>query len=304
MFDSTYRIAPQSQYQILGQVGQGQFAQVFRGIHHETGTMVALKQLELKQLPAHRFLRELYVLARLRHPNIVGFQALIYDEQARYLVTDYCEGGTLRNLMEASTPLKLTDGLNLIVDILRGLECAHRLGVVHCDLKPENILLEPKTSGWMARIADFGVSRLVQDDTDRVTDLAQPIGSPAYKAPECYYRHYSYASDIYAVGVLLFELVVGHRPFSGMPGELMNAHLNQLPELPTSILFPVRSILSTSLQKLPQRRFASASAMLKSVILATEIIQATQPNALIGGQLAGGQLADSHELRSENDDLS
>jgi serine/threonine protein kinase len=271
-------------YRILGQVGQGQFAQVFCGIHRETGTVVALKKLALQRLTAHLFLHELHLLARLRHPSIIRFHGLTYGAKARYLVTDYCEGGTLRDLMESSFPLKLTQCLNFIVDILQGLEYAHHAGVVHCDLKPENILLVPTVSGWTARIADFGVSRLVDNSTDRGADSAQPLGSPGYKAPECYYRHYSYASDLYAVGVLLFELLIGHRPFSGQPGELMTAHLNRAMVLPKSVPFPLRSILTTALQKLPQRRFATTTAMLKSVMLAAEIIQATQPDRLAGGR--------------------
>jgi eukaryotic-like serine/threonine-protein kinase len=282
MSSSQYCISARSQYRLLGQVGQGQFAQVFCGIHRETSTVVALKKLDCQRLPAHTFLQELHLLSRLRHPNIVRFHALAYDAKSRYLVTDYCSGGTLRDLMESGFPLKLTDCLQIIIDILQGLEKAHQIGVVHCDLKPENILLVPTVSGWTAQIADFGVAQFMD------TPHRQPalIGSPAYKAPECHYQHFSDASDLYAVGVLLFELIVGQRPFIGMPGELMSAHLNQAPDLPSTVPFPVRSLLTTALQKLPQRRFASARAMLQSVQLATAIMQASQPETLAGGHTA------------------
>jgi serine/threonine protein kinase len=282
MSRSQYCISERSQYRILGQVGQGQFAQVFCGIHRATSTVVALKKLDHQRLAAHTFLHELHLLSRLRHPNIVRFHSLAYGAKSRYLVTDYCTGGTLRNLMESAFLLKLTDCLNLMIDILQGLDHAHQLGVVHCDLKPENILLVPTISGWKAQIADFGVSQLAEAPHTQ----AALIGSPAYKAPECYYQHFSYASDLYAVGVLLFELIVGQRPFGGMPGELMSAHLNQSPELPAVVPFPLRSLLTKALQKLPQRRFASAGAMLKSVQLAAEIIQASQPHTLVGGRTA------------------
>ncbi|MBE9030002.1 serine/threonine protein kinase [filamentous cyanobacterium LEGE 11480] len=270
-----------TKYRILGQVGQGQFAQVFCGVDRGTGTIVALKKLNLQRSPANQFLHELNLLTRLRHPNIVQFYALDYDATGRYLITDYCAGGTLRDLMESAYPLRLTQCLDVIIDVLQGLAHAHAGGVIHCDLKPENILLAPVATGWSARIADFGVSRLMEDMVARGA-TAMPQGSPAYMAPESYYQQYSYASDLYAVGILLFELVVGQRPFSGRPGELMGAHLNQPLVMPDSVPFALRSIITTALQKLPQRRFDSASAMLKSVRLAAEILQATQPETLSG----------------------
>jgi eukaryotic-like serine/threonine-protein kinase len=272
-----------SKYRILGQVGQGQFAQVFCGMHRGTGELVALKAIDSQRFSTQRFLHELHLLSRLRHPNIVQFQTLDYSPKGRYLVMDYCAGGTLRDLMESAFPLKLTQCLNFIIDILQGLLHAHDQGVVHCDLKPENILLVPEGGGWTARIADFGVSRLVENLVSRGGDAA-PMGSPAYMAPECYYQRYSAASDLYAVGILLYELLLGQRPFGGRPGELMNAHLNQRLVLPPIVPFPLRSIITTALQKLPQRRFVSAQAMLKSVMLAAEILQATQPEMMAGGR--------------------
>jgi eukaryotic-like serine/threonine-protein kinase len=271
-----------SKYRILGQVGQGQFAQVFCGMDRGTGVLVALKAIDSQRFSTQRFLHELHLLSRLRHPNIVQFQTLDYSPQGRYLVMDYCAGGTLRDLMESAFPLKLTQCLDLIIDLLEGLVHAHDQGVVHCDLKPENILLVPEADGWTARIADFGVSRLVENLGARGDAIA--VGSPAYMAPECYYQRYSYASDLYAVGVLLFELLLGQRPFSGRPGELMNAHLNQRLVLPPVVPFALRSIITTALQKLPQRRFGSAQAMLKSVMLAAAILQATQPEMMAGGR--------------------
>jgi eukaryotic-like serine/threonine-protein kinase len=272
------RSLQQSKYRILGQVGQGQFAQVFCGMRRATGELVALKAIDRQRFSTQRFLHELHLLSRLRHPNIVQFQTLDYSPKGRYLVMDYCAGGTLRDLMESAFPLKLTECLNFIMAILQGLAHAHEQGVVHCDLKPENILLVPEGSGWTARIADFGVSRLVENLVSRGAD-AEPIGSPAYMAPESYYQRYSPASDLYAVGILLYELLLGQRPFGGRPGELMNAHLNQRLVLPPVVPFPLRSVITTAL-----RRFGSAQAMLKSVMLAAAILQATQPESLACGR--------------------
>lgn len=257
-----------SNYQIFELVGQGQFGRVFCASHRETGHLVALKELDQQRFPTHKFLRELRFLLSLQHPNIVTCQALEHTQTGRYLVMDYCDGGTLRNLMQSEVQLGLVQGLELIADVLSGLEYAHGRGIVHRDIKPENILLSSDTTGWIARISDFGVARSSQEL--RGDDLGN-IGSPAYMAPERFYGLYSPSSDLYAVGVLLFELAVGHRPFSGLPGELMSAHLNQLIKVPDTVPFLLRSTITTALQKLPARRFAGAAEMLKSLRLALEV---------------------------------
>lgn len=256
-------------YQILHPIGQGQFGRVFCAAHHQTGELVALKELDRQQFPTKLFLRELHFLVTLQHPNIVSCRGLEYDCTKRYLVMDYCKEGTLRNLMESEQQLNLPQILKLITDILLGLEYAHSRHIVHCDLKPENILLESQEGGWLARISDFGIARFVEEVGRKITSQGN-TGSPAYMAPERFYGRYCYASDLYAVGVILFELLVGQRPFSGVPGELMSAHLNRTVIIPETVPLVLRSTILTALQKLPQRRFASATEMLKSIQLAVE----------------------------------
>lgn len=261
-------VLQRSKYRILGLVEQGQFGRVFCAIHQETGRLVALKELDRQRLPTQNFLRELRFLLSLQHPNIVTFQAIEYTQTRRYLVMDYCEGGTLRNLIQPKVQLSLIQSLKLIADVLEGLEHAHNRGIVHCDIKPENILLSWDTTGWIARISDFGIARLSQEVYS--SDLGF-TGSPAYMAPERFYGKYSPSSDLYAVGVLLFKLAVGYRPFSGLPGALMSAHLNQRVRVPDTVPFLLQSTISTALQKLPARRFASATEMLEQIRLAAEI---------------------------------
>ncbi|MUL36858.1 serine/threonine-protein kinase [Gloeocapsopsis dulcis] len=255
-----------SEYHVLGIVGQGQFGRVFCAIHRSTGQLVALKELERQS--THKFLRELRFLLSLAHPNIITFQALEYTQTKRYLVMDYCEGGTLRSLIQSKIQLSLAERLKLITDVLAGLGHAHSRGIIHRDIKPENILLNLHTTGWIARISDFGIARLSQELYGCALD---DIGSSAYMAPERFYGEYSPASDLYAVGILLFELMVGHRPFSGTPKDLMLAHLNQLIKVPDTIPFLLRSTILTALQKLPARRFTSAAQMLRSIQLAAEV---------------------------------
>lgn len=274
-----------SKYRILGLVGQGQFGRVFcasvpyRKNREMPGKealpanqLVALKELSHQQAPTSEFLRELWFLITLQHPNIVTCRALEHTPTGRYLVMDYCEGGTLRNLLKQNRPLRLLEGLQLVIGVLAGLDYAHRRGVVHCDIKPENILLTLGAKGWLPRLSDFGIARrLPEIGGTRLHQEISPdatVGSPAYMAPERFYGLYSPMSDIYAVGILLFELLMGYRPFGGAPGDLMWAHLNQRFQIPETIPEPLQVILKKSLEKLPARRFASASQMAQALRLA------------------------------------
>ncbi|MCC3443193.1 MAG: serine/threonine protein kinase [Microcoleus sp. PH2017_03_ELD_O_A] len=268
-----------SKYRILGLVGQGQFGRVFCASVRETpakdsrltSQLVALKELSHQKAPTSEFLRELWFLITLQHPNIVTCRALEHTATGRYLVMDYCEGGTLRNLLKQDRPLRLLEGLQLVMELLAGLDYAHRRGVVHCDIKPENILLTLGSKGWSPRLSDFGIARrLPEIGTTRLHQEISPdatVGSPAYMAPERFYGLYSPMSDIYAVGILLFELLMGYRPFGGAPGDLRWAHLNQRLQLPDAIPEPLQAIVKKSLEKLPARRFASASQMAQALRL-------------------------------------
>jgi serine/threonine-protein kinase len=221
--------------------------------------LFALKDLDRARFPTHKFLRELRFLLSLQHPNIVTCYALEHTRTGRYLVMDYCEGGTLRSLVEDEVRLHPLQSLKLVAAVLEGLAHAHSKSIIHCDIKPENILLNLQPTGWMARISDFGISRLIQEISN---DGEGNTGSPAYMAPERFYGQYSHSSDLYAVGILLFELLVGSRPFSGVPAELMSAHLNQPVRIPDSVPASLRTVILKALQKLQARRFDSATKML------------------------------------------
>ncbi len=270
-----------SNYRLLGLVGQGQFGRVYCASHRKTGRLVALKELNRDRFSTRNFLRELRFLLSLQHPNIVNCQALEHTATGRCLVMDYCEGGTLRDLLSDEIQLHPLQGLNLIAQILAGLDHAHQREIVHCDIKPENILLVATATGWTARITDFGIARLSQELS---TDGFGNTGSPAYMAPERFYGQHSPASDLYAVGILLFEVLTGYRPFSGLPGDLMAAHLNQALVLPDAIPEAVCPIICTALQKLPARRFRSAAAMLSAlenaIAQSENLISAWQPHLL------------------------
>jgi len=268
-----------SKYRVLGLIGQGQFGRVYCAVHHKTGRLVALKSLDHQRFPTHKFLRELRFLLSLQHPNIVTCQALEHTRNGRCLVMDYCEGGTLRHLMEGESGLTLAQGLRLVMELLAGLAHAHDRNIIHCDIKPENILLNINAQGWTARISDFGIARLGQSLGQ---ESSTSTGSPAYMAPERFYGQYFPSSDLYAIGVLLFELLVGDRPFSGVPADLMSAHLNRPVVLPAMIPAPLQPVILRALQKLPARRFHSATEMLLALEQAIVTLEATQQTLPLG----------------------
>jgi serine/threonine protein kinase len=262
-----------SHYRLLGLVGHGQFGRVYCAIHRQTGDLVALKDLNRDRFSTHKFLRELRFLLSLEHPNIATCKALEHSATGRQLVLDYCEGGTLRYLIEQAVPLNLAEVLGFVSDILRALDQAHRQGIVHCDIKPENVLLSIKPGGWQVKISDFGIARLSLEGSE--ADMGH-TGSPAYMAPERFYNQHPVASDLYAVGILLYELLLGQRPFSGTPMDLMVAHLNQLPPLPESLPPPLRDVLRKALQKLLAKRYKTAAEMLTAVEAATHQLSQAQ----------------------------
>jgi serine/threonine protein kinase len=268
-----------SNYRILGLVGEGSFSRVFCAIDRRNCQLVALKELLRQRFATKQFLRELNFLLSLRHPHIVSCQSIEYHAKARYLVTDYCQGGSLRDLLEYKQQFSLEKILKIAIDILSGLEYIHNCQVIHGDIKPENILLDLDSRGLVAKISDFGIAKF-EREIIRGVGLGG-TGSPAYLAPECFYGKSSQASDLYAVGVILFELLVGSRPFSGTIKELTIAHMAQPPPIPPTLPFLLRFILSKALEKLPYNRFASAAEMLKSLRLAMVTLAKKEKNRSI-----------------------
>lgn len=259
-----------SHYQILDCLGTGQYGQVYRGRCLETQTIVAIKELSLKTTSTTRFIRELRALSRNQHPNLVNLIGLEYSPQGRYLIMDYCDRGTLREVIEDSQSMSLALKVNLILDILSGLRYLHQLGICHCDLKPQNILLSQGRDRLYARLGDLG-SAISRDLLITEQGFSEPNalpGSPAYMAPERFYGEFSFATDLYSVGVILYELIVGDRPFLGPIQDLTRGHLSETLQLPAELPFLFRQLIQKALQKLPQNRFQSADDMWRSCQLA------------------------------------
>ncbi len=196
-------------------IAAGGMGEVYLGRDTGTGQPVAIKRLKpelARQNPQliARFAREGEALRRLNHPNIVKVLATIEDENAPTIIMEYVGGGDLQQLIESQEGLPLDRVLDIALELSDALSRAHHLGIIHRDLKPANVLL---AADGTPRLTDFGIARLEQQGT-RLTQEGTFMGSPAYLSPEVAQGHDAdHRTDIWAFGVMLYEMVTGHNPF-------------------------------------------------------------------------------------------
>ena len=198
----------------LAEGGQGE---VYRARDQLTGQIVAIKWLKSELADRHldlvaRFVREGAALRRLNHPNIVGILET-FEHAGRYaIVMEYVPGGSLREMLDRAGQLPQERVLAIGLELADALSRAHHLGIIHRDVKPENVLL---AGDGTPRLSDFGMARLEWEDA-RLTQSGTLFGSPAYMSPEAVRgEELDARSDIWSLGVLLYELLAGRRPFEG-----------------------------------------------------------------------------------------
>jgi hypothetical protein len=256
-------------YRVEEHLGSGAMADVYKVWDNARTCWLAIKVLRpnlvLSPGFADRFQREAEALKRLDHPNVVRFYDIEQDRDVAFLVMEYIEGSTLEaRLAEAEGPLPMDEIASITQDVCSALAYAHRMDVVHRDTKPANVLLAPE---GRALLSDFGISRLGESPTTTMF----PIGTPAYMSPEqCEGKELEATSDIYSLGVVLFEMLTGHRPFQGRTGPfepgssraIFYEHINEAPpsvtDLNPNVGTAVEDVVMRALAKLPQYRHQSA----------------------------------------------
>lgn len=247
-------------YQVEELVGHGTYGRVFRGIDRETGAEVALKEFPKSAKRGDGFLREIGVLFELTHPNIIQCTSLAMEGQFRYLVYEYMSAGSLRDQLEVPSP-QPSHLLMLLRDAACGVAAAHQRNIIHRDLKPENILLSVRRDRTLqAKVSDFGVASFGAHLAQR-----SAIGSPAYMAPEQFYDVYDQRVDIYAIGVMLYEIVCGRRPFYGSPAQLMMAHIKGSLKVPEWVPPLTARVLRKALAKTADKRFTTVTELITAM---------------------------------------
>jgi serine/threonine-protein kinase len=277
-------------YRVERELGRGGMATVYLAYDSRQDRPVALKVIHpdlAATLGPERFLREIKLTAKLRHPHILPlFDSGESDGQLWYTMP-YIEGETLRQRLERQRYLHLDEALRITCDILSALEYAHQHGVVHRDIKPENILLE----GDEAILADFGIAHaLTAAGSERLTRTGVAVGTMMYMSPEQAggQGEVDRRSDIYSMGCVLYEMVAGEPPFTGSPQSVLAQHLTATPrvirapegQVPT----PTVRAVAKSLAKEPAERFPTAAAFARALEPAAESpIFRTRRLVLAGG---------------------
>jgi serine/threonine-protein kinase len=247
------------QYEILAVLGEGGMATVYRARQLNVERFVALKvmltriakNVDLMQ----RFRSEVKITAALSHPHIVKIFDYGQHDDIAYIVMELLTGGSLAQLIAEQGKLAPDLSAHLFSQIAEALDYAHRQGVVHRDLKPANILLD---SSQNAFVTDFGIARLA--DGTALTHTGMVMGTPAYMAPELWEGARADArTDIYALGVLLYEMLSGRTPYlAETPYQLMYQHLNAAPPLLSDQPPALNELIRTALAKRREDRFHSA----------------------------------------------
>jgi Tol biopolymer transport system component len=221
-------------YRVDREVGAGGMATVFLADDIKHNRKVAIKVLKedlAASVGAARFLREIQIAAQLQHPNILPLLDSGEAGGLLYYVMPFVEGQSLRQRLAHERELPIGEAVRLLVEIVDALSHAHARGVVHRDIKPDNVML----SGRHALITDFGVARAVSEATGRntVTSMGVALGTPSYMAPEQAVAdpNVDHRADIYAVGVVAYELLAGRPPFTGAtPQQVLAAHVTSKPD--------------------------------------------------------------------------
>lgn len=231
-------------YEVVSRLARGGMATVYRAVDRRLDRTVAVKimHVHLAESPEFvaRFRREARAAARLSHPGIVAVHDQGMAGETSYLVMELVEGPNLRTILRERGSLPLGDALDVVDRVLDALAAAHRAGLIHRDIKPENVLL---TADGRPKVADFGLARAVSEATAASTGTV--LGTVAYLAPEIVTSGVADArADVYATGVLLYELLTGRQPFTGeVPIQVAFQHVNgsvpapsaQLPWVPAEV---------------------------------------------------------------------
>jgi serine/threonine-protein kinase len=253
-------------YKIIAPLGSGGFGTVYLAQDTWIDKKVAIKVPHRQNLDFGELLREPRLLARVSHPNIVSITTAEKQENVFFIVMEYVQGETLENLIAASGALDVTRTLDFTCQICNAVDHAHRQGVIHRDLRPANVLV---TDHDMLKVADFGTSRFLEIAAHGTT----VIGSPPYMAPEQFHGKAVFASDLYSLGVTMYQMLTGVLPYDApapadldrlMSGELVSPPRLKNPAIPKAI----NDIVMRAMAPDVTTRYQRASDLLEDLLAA------------------------------------
>ncbi|MGW6641905.1 protein kinase domain-containing protein [Streptomyces iakyrus] len=299
----TGRALASGRYQLRDLLGQGGMASVHLAYDSVLDRQVAIKTLHTdlgrEQAFRERFRREAQSVAKLTHTNIVSVfdtgEDTLDGMTTPYIVMEYVEGRPLGSVLDEDVrqqgAMPADKALKITADVLAALEISHEMGLVHRDIKPGNVMMTKRS---VVKVMDFGIARAMQSGVTSMTQTGMVVGTPQYLSPEqALGRGVDARSDLYSVGIMLFQLVTGRLPFEAdSPLAIAYAHVQEEPPVPSSInraLPPaVDALIARALKKNPNERFPSAEAMRDECLRVAASFQAAPPSIVPGTQAPSG----------------
>ena len=279
-------------YRVEAHLAHGGMATVYLGTDTRLDRTVALKimhaELASDEEFVRRFVAEARSVARLSHPNVVAVYDQGADGRTLYLAMEYVPGRTLRDLLTERSALRPREALDILEGVLAGLAAAHAAGIAHRDVKPENVLLGDNHS---IKVADFGLARLLSEATHTKSGLL--IGTAAYLAPEQVAGgRTDFRADVYAAGIMLFELLTGRQPYTGdTPLTVAYRHVNEVVPAPSSLVpgLPpaLDSLVALATSRDPELRPADAGQFLRAITGARHGLPLDMPPPALPGTSPG-----------------
>jgi serine/threonine-protein kinase len=284
-------------YEVKGSIASGGMAEVFVARDMMLDRLVALKLMhpEFARNTAfiERFRREAQAAASLNDPRIVAIYDWGSDEGTYFIVMEYVEGNTLAEIIRASGPLPISKAVKISLDVLGGLHLAHQKGIVHRDVKPANIAI---TANGTIKVMDFGIARAAHDGAMTVTQTGMVIGTASYFSPEqAQGKPVDARSDIYSVGIVLYEMLTGTVPFKGeSPVAVAYKHVTEDPAPPRSLAedipAPLEAVVMKAISKNPDNRYQTALEMCRDLervlkgeqVEATPVLSSSEQTAMMG----------------------
>jgi len=268
-------------YQIIEELGTGGMGRVYRVLDKELKEEIALKlikpEIAKDQKTIERFKNELKIARRISHRNVGRMYELMEDRDTRFITMEYVPGQDLRGLIRQTGQLTAEKAISIAMDICAGLEEAHNQGVIHRDLKPSNIIIDKNGN---ARIMDFGIARTLE--SAELTGSGMIIGTPKYISPEqAEGKAVDHLSDIYSLGIILYEMITGRVPFEGDTAiSVAHKHKYEVPQEPKSINTQIpedlNRLILNILEKDKQKRIQSAGEVYSELLAIIEGIPTTQ----------------------------
>ncbi|MGC9501556.1 protein kinase domain-containing protein [Streptomyces sp. WG7] len=290
-------------YQLRDLLGEGGMASVHLAYDSVLDRQVAIKTLHTElgreQAFRERFRREAQAVAKLTHTNIVSVFDTGEDDlggmTTPYIVMEYVEGRPLGSVLDEDVrqygAMPADKALKITADVLAALEISHEMGLVHRDIKPGNVMM---TKRGVVKVMDFGIARAMQSGVTSMTQTGMVVGTPQYLSPEqALGRGVDARSDLYSVGIMLFQLVTGRLPFEAdSPLAIAYAHVQEEPVAPSSVnraLPPaVDALVARALKKNPNERFPSSEAMRDECLRVAASFRAAPPSIVPGAHTSSG----------------